>query len=79
MKCIRIDAEGDAALEELEDAAERQDKEQEPSQEPEKTKPSNKKVSDDTMSWSTYQACVGAKLIPFWLEYITKKACTYMR
>ncbi|CAN7056894.1 unnamed protein product [Brassica rapa subsp. trilocularis] len=43
VKCIRIDAEGDAALEELEDAAERQDKEQEPSQEPEKTKPSNKK------------------------------------
>ncbi|KAF2590575.1 hypothetical protein F2Q70_00041042 [Brassica cretica] len=44
VKCIRIDAEGDATLEELEDAAaERQDKEQEPSQEPEKTKPSNKK------------------------------------
>ncbi|CAF2265863.1 unnamed protein product [Brassica napus] len=43
VKCIRIDAEGDAALEELEDAAERRDKEQEPSQETEKTKPSNKK------------------------------------
>ncbi|KAF2568751.1 hypothetical protein F2Q68_00026230 [Brassica cretica] len=44
VKCSRIDAEGDATLEELEDAAaERQDKEHEPSQEPEKTKPSNKK------------------------------------
>lgn len=43
MRCIRIDAEGDATLEELEDA-ERQDNGQEPSKEPEKTKSSNKKV-----------------------------------
>lgn len=44
MKRIRIDAEGDATLEELDDTAERQDNGQEPSQEPETTKPSNKKV-----------------------------------
>ncbi|CAN7095273.1 unnamed protein product [Brassica rapa subsp. narinosa] len=43
MKRIRIDAEGDATLEELDDATERQDNGQEPSQEPETTKPSNKK------------------------------------
>ncbi|KAF8102126.1 hypothetical protein N665_0201s0411 [Sinapis alba] len=43
MKRIRIDAEGDATLEELDDAAERQDNGQEPSPEPETTKPSNKK------------------------------------
>ncbi|XP_024012789.1 DNA helicase INO80 [Eutrema salsugineum] len=41
-KCIRIDAEGDATLEELEEA-ERQDNGEEPSQEPEKTKSTNKK------------------------------------
>lgn len=45
MKRIRIDAEGDAALEELDDATERQDNGEEPAdQEPENTKPSNKKV-----------------------------------
>ncbi|KAL0848272.1 hypothetical protein Bca101_021519 [Brassica carinata] len=43
MKRIRIDAEGDAALEELDDATERQDNGEEPDQEPENTKPSNKK------------------------------------
>ncbi|KAJ4896065.1 DNA helicase INO80 [Raphanus sativus] len=44
MKRIRIDAEGDAALEELDDATERQDNGEEPAdQEPENTKPSNKK------------------------------------
>ncbi|CAH2063854.1 unnamed protein product [Thlaspi arvense] len=41
-KCIRIDAEGDATLEELEEAG-RQDNGEEPSQEPEKTKSTNKK------------------------------------
>ncbi|XP_010507489.1 PREDICTED: DNA helicase INO80-like [Camelina sativa] len=41
-KCIRIDAEGDATLEELDDA-ERQDNRQEPLEEPEKTKSGNKK------------------------------------
>lgn len=42
-KCIRIDAEGDATLEELEDI-EKQENGQEPSEEPEKAKSSNKKV-----------------------------------
>uniref|UniRef100_A0A1J3K9Z7 Chromatin-remodeling ATPase INO80 n=1 Tax=Noccaea caerulescens TaxID=107243 RepID=A0A1J3K9Z7_NOCCA len=41
-KCIRIDAEGDATLEELEEAG-RQDNGEEPCQELEKTKSSNKK------------------------------------
>ncbi|CAA7060575.1 unnamed protein product [Microthlaspi erraticum] len=41
-KCIRIDDEGDATLEELEEAG-RQDNGEEPCQEAEKTKPSNKK------------------------------------
>ncbi|CAH8384712.1 unnamed protein product [Eruca vesicaria subsp. sativa] len=43
MKRIRIDAEGDAALEELDDATERQDNGEELHQEPEITKPTNKK------------------------------------
>lgn len=48
-KCIRIDAEGDATLEELEEAG-RQDNGEEPCQEPEKAKSSNKKVCMLTIS-----------------------------
>lgn len=71
-KCIRIDAEGDATLEELEEAG-RQDNGEEPCQELEKTKSSNKKVciGKSRLFFSRFSSsCLVDDL---WFEYLLKE------